>query len=47
MNGSIGIMGASGLSEDIGVELGTGVNEVIEISMDEAKPGFDPALRRT
>ena len=42
INGSIGIMDASGLSEDTGVHLNTGVSDKLDQSIQTAKDGFNP-----
>lgn len=42
MNASVGIMDASGLSEDIGVDMNTGVSDALDKSVGKAQSGFDP-----
>jgi len=40
MNGTVGIMEASGLSEDLGVQFAPGVGDSVENATDRAKDGF-------
>jgi len=42
LNGGVTIMEASGYSDDIGVELNTGVDESMENTVAELKKGFSP-----
>lgn len=42
LNGSVGIMEASGLTEDIGVELDTGVGDSMDKAINHATNGFNP-----
>lgn len=42
INGSIGIADASGLSEDAGVHLDTGVGDTLDKSIEHAKESFSP-----
>lgn len=42
MNGSATIMDVSGLSEDLGVEIETGVDDRISEAVDELRNGFSP-----
>lgn len=41
MNGTAGIMDASGLSDDLGVELSTGVSDALDNAMHQASCSFD------
>lgn len=40
MNGTVGIMASSGLSDDLGVDLAPGVSSSMDAAVDEAKAGF-------
>jgi hypothetical protein len=40
MNGTVGIMAGSGLSDDLGVELAPGVSDSMDAAVDNAKAGF-------
>jgi hypothetical protein len=44
LNGSTTIMAASGLSEDIGIELAPGVNDAMQNVVDDMKKGFSPDI---
>lgn len=43
-NGSVTIMSASGLSEDIGVEVAPGVSDAMDDVVTEMKKGFSPNI---
>jgi hypothetical protein len=42
LNGTATIMEASGLNDDLGVEIQTGVDDRIDAVVDNAQEGFDP-----
>lgn len=42
LNGSVTVMDASGLSDDLGVQLETGVDDKMQSVVDELKKGFSP-----
>lgn len=42
MNGSATIMGVSGLSDDLGVEMETGVSDSVDQTVNDLKDAFDP-----
>lgn len=43
-NGTVTVMSASGLSEDLGVELAPGVSESMNDVVDKMKEGFSPNI---
>jgi hypothetical protein len=43
MNGSATVMAASGLSEDLGVELAPGISDTMDSTIDQLKAGFSPS----
>lgn len=43
-NGTVTVMAASGLSEDIGVELAPGVSDQMETVTEQMKKGFSPNI---
>lgn len=43
MNGTVSIMSASGLSEDLGVELAPGISESMDEAVDKLREGFRPS----
>jgi len=44
MNGSATIMDVSGLSDDLGVEMETGVSDSVSETVDELKDAFNPNI---
>lgn len=43
LNGSAGIMEASGLSEDLGVQIAPGISEAVNDAVDNLREGFNPS----
>lgn len=43
LNGTVGIMAASGLSDDLGVDLAPGVSQTVEDAVDQFRQGFSPS----
>lgn len=43
MNGTVTVMAASGLNDDLGVELAPGISETMSDAIDKLREGFDPS----
>jgi hypothetical protein len=43
MNGTVTVMEASGMNEDLGVELAPGISDSMESAMDKLREGFSPS----
>lgn len=43
MNGTVSVMAASGMSEDLGVQLAPGISDSMESAIDSLRNGFSPS----
>lgn len=43
MNGTVTVMSASGLNDDLGVELAPGISEAMDDAIDSLQQGFEPS----
>jgi len=43
MNGTVSVMAASGLQEDLGVDLAPGVSEAMDGAVEQLRDGFSPS----
>jgi len=43
MNGSVTVMSASGMNEDLGVELAPGIDDAMNTAISELRQGFSPS----